>query len=77
MKDELINLRDQGYTYALVKTKPNGTEVWIDLDTPDPMNMSGVIENARTFWGMEDLETEQGWYFNFRDIEEIIEYKEE
>jgi len=75
-KSKLIELRDEGATYAMLETR-QGRTVWIDLDTPNPMSMTATIEDTSNFWGMTDLETESGWYFDFDDIVKIIESKED
>jgi len=73
-KSELINLRDQGYEYALVSTR-QGSNVWLNLEHPNPINSSSCLERGYSFWGMTNTDDERGWYFDYSDIEKILDYK--
>lgn len=73
IKKRLIDARDDGKEMCRVETI-QGRNVWIDLDNPDPM-YGYMLEGARNFWGMPNLKSECGWYFEFDDIVKIIRCK--
>ena len=73
-REKLIELRDEGYSYARLETRQE-SNVWIDLDTPNPLNFSSSLERGHSFLGMTNLKTEEGWYFDYDDIRKILRKK--
>ena len=70
-KAKLIDLRDEGYHYALVKAKQG--DVWINLFAPDVSDATKTIEDTIYFWGR--YPNKVGEWIPYGEIFDILEVR--